>query len=209
MPSRRNAVVATAVAAVLAAGPAVAPAAALEPLTIGTSALKGATLRLYGFVEADSIYDTTQSFTEEPDSNLVQKRSSILGQRSREQMSVRNSRLGLELNVPDTDSGLKTKAVFEADFLGNNAENATPGTTPNPQTERDFLNNAAMRVRHAFIDLTKGELNAKIGQYWSLFGWQPYYFPGETTILPSSGMLYRRFVQARVTDTRAIADGWT
>ena len=66
-----------------------------EPLQITTSYLKGASLRLYGFVEADSIYDTTQSLTEEPDNNLIQKRSSILGQRSREEFSERNSRLGL------------------------------------------------------------------------------------------------------------------
>ena len=208
MRSRRNTVLAATLAAVLTAGPLAAPAAALEPLTLETTALKGASLRLYGFVETDSIYDTTQSFTEEPDSSLVQKRSSVLGQRGREMMSVRNSRLGLELNVPATDSGLKTKAVFEADFLGNNAENAAPGTTPNPQTERDFFNNPAVRVRHAYVDLTKGELDAKIGQYWSLFGWQPYYFPGETTVLPSAAMLYRRFVQARAMDTHVMGD-WT
>ncbi len=209
MRSRRNAALAATLAAVLAAGPLAAPAAALEPLAVGTTSLKGASLRLYGFVETDSIYDTTQSFTEEPDNNLVQKRSTVFGQRGREEMSVRNSRLGIELNIPETDSGLKTKAVFEADFLGNNAENATPGTASGPQSERDFFNNPAIRIRHAYVDLTESELNAKIGQYWSLFGWQPIYFPGETTVLPSPGMLYRRFAQARVMDTHAIADGWT
>jgi type II secretory pathway pseudopilin PulG len=207
MRSRRGAVLIATLVAAVATAPVFADD--LAPLMIGTKFLKGASLRLYGFVEADSIYDTTQSFTEEPDSNLVQKPSSILGQRSREQMSVRDSRLGLELDIPTTDSGWKTNGVIEVDFLGDNAENANPGTTPNPQTERDYYNNPSLRVRHAYVDLSKGEFDSKIGQYWSLFGWQPFYFPGEASVLASQGMLYRRFIQARVMDTRAISDGWT
>src|SRR5207302_1501733 len=109
MRSRRNALLSALLLAV--AG----PAPAVEPLTIGTSFLKDATLRLYGFVETDFIHDTTQNFTEEQGNNLVPQRNpggvaSFAGQRGREQMSIRNSRLGLELNVPATESGLKTKA---------------------------------------------------------------------------------------------------
>lgn len=190
------------------------------PLLVTTSFLKGASLRLYGFVEADSIYDTTQSLTEEPDNNLIQRRTvapgsggastanNIAGQRGREEMSVRNSRLGGEITIPTTDSGWKTKGIFEIDFLGNQGVTTAPGTTPGTQTENNFFNNPALRVRHAYVDLTKGELNYKIGQTWSLFGWQPYYFPGETGVLPTPGMLYRRFAQGRVTDTHRIADGW-
>jgi hypothetical protein len=215
MRSRRDAILSVLLSAAVFA--AAVPTQAFaddepEPLTLTTSHLKGASLRLYGFVETDSIYDTTQSFTEEPDNNLVQKRSSILGQRGREEMSIRNSRLGAEITVPATDNGWKTKGVFEIDFLGNNAETQTPGqtgATASAQSERDFFNNPALRVRHAYVDLTNSEFNAKIGQYWSLFGWQPFYFPGEATVLPSPGMLYRRFVQARAMDTHPIADGWT
>ena len=210
MRLRRN----VGLAAVLAVAGAAGPVAALEPLTIGTSSLKDASLRLYGFIETDSIYDTTQSFTEEPDNNLVQTRTTsagkqnFSGQRGRYMMSVRNSRLGLELNVPAADNGLKTKAVFELDFLGNNAENQTPGSGPNTQTERDFFNNPAVRVRHAFVEITKDEFAAKVGQYFSLLGWQPYYFPGEAIVMPAVGQLYRRFPQVRVTDTHAFGD-WT
>ena len=53
--------------------------AAIEPLTIGTSSLKDATLRLYGFVETDNIYDTTQSYTEEQDSVAPATRNATTG----------------------------------------------------------------------------------------------------------------------------------
>jgi len=220
MHSRRNAALAATLAAVLAAGPLAAPAAALEPLTIGTSSLKDATLRLYGFVETDSIYDTTQSYNEEQDSVAPATRNKITGAggatgatnyagtRGRDQMSVRNSRLGLELNVPAQDNGIKGKAVFEMDFLGNSAVNTAPGSAPGTQSERDYFNNPSMRVRHAFVEVSKNDLSAKLGQYWSLLGWQPYYFPGEAVILPGVGQLYRRFAQARVTDTHSFGD-WT
>src|ERR1035437_5926090 len=146
MHSRRNAVLAATLAAVMAAGPLAVPAAALEPLTIGTSSLKNATLRLYGFVETDNIYDTTQSYAEEQDSAAPQTHTTtkdarnFAGQRGRDIMSVRNSRLGLELNVPAQDNGIKAKGVFELDFMGNAGVNTTPGngTTPTAQTERDY-----------------------------------------------------------------------
>lgn len=211
MRSRRNAVLAATLATLVAAA---GPAAALEPLTIGTSSLKDATLRVYGFVETDQIYDTTQSFTEEPDNNLVQTKTTskgapnFAGQRSRDIMSARNSRLGFEFGVPETDNGIKAKGVFEMDFLGNNGTNATPGTTPGAQTERDFYNNPAVRIRHAFVDVTKGEVTAKFGQNWSLLGWQPYYFPGESIVMPAVGQLYRRFPQVRFTDMHTFGD-WT
>lgn len=202
MLSRRNAV-----AVVLSALLSV-PASALEPLTIGTTSLKDATLRLYGFVETDSIYDTTQGFTEEQGNNLVPTPATYAGQRGRDILSVRNSRLGFEFGVPAAENGVKAKGVFELDFLGNNGTNATPGSASGAQSERDYFNNPAVRVRHAFVELTKDELSAKVGQTWSLLGWQPYYFPGEAVVLPGVGQLYRRFPQVRVTDTHAFGD-WT
>ena len=220
MRSRRNTVLAATLAAVMAAGPLAAPVAALEPLTIGTSSLKDATLRLYGFVETDSIYDTTQSYTEEQDSVAPVTRNvktgaagttgapNVGGQRGRDIMSVRNSRLGLELNVPAQDNGIKGKAVFEMDFMGNAGVNTVPGSAPGSQSERDFYNNPSARVRHAFVEVSKDEFSAKLGQYWSLLGWQPYYFPGEAVVLPGVGQLYRRFAQVRVMDTHAFGD-WT
>ncbi|HVE14144.1 MAG TPA: hypothetical protein VNI01_12165 [Elusimicrobiota bacterium] len=186
-----------------------------EPVNV-VSKLKDLKLKVYGFVETDIISDSTQGQTEEQDNAQIQKRTAsgggadnYAGQHHRTQMTVRNSRLGFELSVPKTAEGIETKGVLELDALGNQGVNTVPGSAPGTQTERDYFNNGAIRVRHAYVDLTYGQWNAKIGQYWSLLGWQPYYFPGENAILPTPGMLYRRFVQARVTNTRTVADAWT
>jgi len=222
MRNRRDAIISVALSAAMLSTfvptRAFADAAAqpsTEPLQIVTSYLKGATLRAYGFVETDAITDTTQGFTEEPDNNLVPQRQTgsatalnYAGSHGREMMSVRNSRLGLELTVPETDGGIKTRAVFEMDFLGNQGVSTTPGSTSGTQSEANYFNNPTARIRHAYVDVTDGELDAKIGQTWSLLGWQPYYFPGESIVLPSPGMLYRRFPQFRATDTQHFGD-WT
>lgn len=215
MTSRRQSFLRVVLAAVAALAPARAFADGdddFQSLDIGTSYLKDATLRLYGFVETDAIYDTTQSFNEVPDENLVAPRTvggknNYAGENGRAQFSARNSRIGLDLNVPDAGSGLKTRAVFEMDFLGNNAPNTAPGTTPGAQSESNFFNNGAMRVRHAYVDVTDGELTGKAGQYWSLLGWQPYYFPGEVVIFSTPGQLYRRFPQFRATEAHPFGNG--
>ncbi|MDE2237188.1 MAG: hypothetical protein KGK30_04815, partial [Elusimicrobia bacterium] len=188
---------------------------ALQTATIGVGKIKDLSIRMYGFVETDVIADTTAGFTEEMDSNLVPMRtaaggggSNFSGQTHRTEMSIRNSRLGFALGLPKS-GGLSAKAVLELDFMGNNAPNTAPGSAPGAQSERDFFNNPAVRVRHAYLDLDYDGLDGKIGQYWSLLGWQPYYFPGEAVLLPSPAMLYRRFAQVRAAYAFKPAEGWT
>ena len=190
-------------------------AKAQEVVRITTSKIKDLNLRLYGFVETDLISDSTQSFNEEQGNNLVQKNTAsgggadnYAGKHHRAQMGIRNSRLGFDLTLPKTDAGLQTHAVIELDFMGNNATNTQPGTGPGTQTERDFFNNPAVRVRHAYLNLTYNEWNAKAGQYWSLLGWQPYYFPGESVVQPGVGQLYRRFAQIRAMNSHPLNEEW-
>jgi hypothetical protein len=196
----------------LVAGIAVGPVAADETATLSVKSIPNVNIRMYGFVENDLINDSTQGFTEEMDNNLVAKANTDAGQHHRTIMSVRNSRLGFDVTMPKTENGLATEGVFELDFLGNQAANTTPGTsggTPT-QTERDFFNNPTVRVRHAYVNLTYNDAwNAKLGQYWSLLGWQPYYFPSEAIVQPAVGQLYRRFPQIRVTNTTKVTDDWT
>ena len=209
----------TTVAAALAA----APAFAAEPASLSVSKIKDLNVRIYGFVETDVIADTTGGFTEEQGNNLVPMRTgatpisgvnggvqNFTGAHHRTEMSVRNSRIGFDLTMPKTEGGLAPEAVIELDALGNNAPNTAPGAAAGTQNERDFFNNPAIRVRHAYVNLTyNDQWNAKIGQYWSLLGWQPYYFPGEAIVQPGPGQLYRRFAQMRVTNTCTKLDGWT
>ncbi|MCX5789417.1 MAG: hypothetical protein NTX64_13070 [Elusimicrobia bacterium] len=187
---------------------------AAENVNVTVSKIKGLDLRVYGFVEAEYLQDTTQpAFLEEEDHYAVPTRTTVTpksgvatgkqnfaGQHNRSLMSVRNSRLGFDLTIPKTESGLDSEGIIELDFLGNQASGAN---------ERDTLNNPAVRVRHAYANLTYDDWNAKIGQTWSLLGWQPYYFPGEAIDQPGPGQLYRRFVQARVMNTRKLGDAWT
>lgn len=199
----------------LALGACAISAPAAEPIAITVSKIQGLNLRIYGFAEADYISDSTQGFTEEPDNNLVPPRMTSLGapnyagQHNRAMMSIRNSRIGFEFNLPKTAAGLQSQGVIEMDLLGNNAPNTSPGSTPSSQTERDFFNNPAVRVRHAYMSLSFDQWNAKIGQYFSLLGWQPVYFPGEAIVQPGPGQLYRRFAQARLTHTLDISDSCT
>jgi hypothetical protein len=223
MTRRAISLIAVAVVALLAS-----TVRADEGVTVTSNKVKDLNLRIYGFIETDAIADTTQGFNEEQDNNLVPTHTAVsasntnlltnnnannwAGEHNRSQGSIRNSRLGFDLTLPKTSGGLATEAVFEMDLMGNQADNTTPGSGgPNAngsnQTEGNFFNNPTLRVRHAYMNLTYNDsLNAKIGQYWSLLGWQPYYFPGETIVMPAVGQLYRRFVQARATYTGSIAD---
>ena len=193
-----------------------------ETVTVNVSKIKDLNLRIYGFVETDIITDSTQGMTEEPDNPSVAKKNSapgvqnFAGNHSQTIISDRNSRLGFDLTVPATDSGVKTEGVIELDLLGNNAPNTTPGPasvsgTPvtKAQSEASFFNNAAVRVRHAFVNITTEHWGLRAGQYWSLLGWQPYYFPSEPIVQPAVGQLYRRFPQVRVTNTAKFGDWMT
>ena len=180
-------------------------AGAQEPATLTVSKLKDLNIRMYGFLETDVISDSREGFTEEED-NVPVPRSvnsngsdSFAGKHGRTEFSVRNSRLGLDLTLPKTEGGLSAEGVLEMDFLGNDASNTLPGASGGGQTERDFFNNPALRIRHAYLSATLSGWNAKVGQYWSLLGWQPYYFPSEVIVQPAVGELYRRFAQARAT----------
>jgi hypothetical protein len=176
------------------------PAFAAEPANLVIN-VPNVTVRMYGFVENDLINDSTQgAFKEEMDNNTIAKASTYAGQHHQTIMSVRNSRLGFDFTFPKTDFGLDTEAVMEMDFLGNVAA----GTA-----ERDTFNNPAVRIRHAFINMTDGQWNVKMGQTWSLLGWQPYYFPSEAIIQPAVGQLYRRFTQVRATNTQKLGEDWT
>jgi hypothetical protein len=191
------------------------PSFADETATLSIKSIPNVNVRMYGFIENDVINDTAQmegnKVVEELDNAAVPKDSTYAGQHGETIDSIRNSRLGFDITMPKTEYGLATEGIFEFDFLGNQSANATPGYAQSPIAERDFFNNAAVRVRHAYVNVTyNDELNAKIGQTWSLLGWQPYYFPSEAIVQPAIGQLYRRFAQTRLTDTENLMGGsWT
>ena len=104
---------------------------------------------LYGFVEADSISDSTQSFTDLAGGGLVARAGSLAGENYRFMMGIRNSRLGLRMKAPEV-SGVRTSAQFEFDFLG---EPSIVGATATAYSisgigENAYWANPLLRVRH-------------------------------------------------------------
>jgi hypothetical protein len=168
---------------------------------------------LYGFVEGDAIYDSTQSFGDlagngpvlRPSGSMapnvspisgvqpgtaqpVQPTQGYLGSHGQLQFSVRNSRLGLRVHVPGTDV-VRTSAMVEMDFLGSQ---------PSGTAASSMFNSPTMRLRHAMFRVETPVVDFLVGQYWHLFGWQEAYMPNTTEIQGVPGQLYSRAMQVRV-----------
>ena len=88
---------------------------------------------LYGFVEADSIYDSTRSLNDLAGNALIARAGTTAGDNSRWQFGVRNSRIGFRIKAPEFN-GVRTSAMIEADFLGTQLP---VGTGPYSDDRRD------------------------------------------------------------------------
>jgi hypothetical protein len=151
---------------------------------------------LYGFVQTDMVYNSTQSFNNEFASNFqVARPDTLAAKRDRLHFSVRDSRLGFRLAAPPSES-VRASALFELDLLG---PTGTPGSTI---SEAGFYLNANLRVRHAYLKLETPIVDVLFGQYWNLFGSQPHYFPLIVHWPGINGELFSRNPQLRL--TRAI-----
>ena len=146
---------------------------------------------LYGFAEADLIYDTTQSLNEVPGNAQIARPESYAGSHSRLMVSIRNSRLGLRIRAPEWH-GIRASAVAEMDFLGTQATTTSEAATFTSPLLRARLYN--MKVETPVVDFL-------FGQSWSLFGWQPYYFPNSVEIMALPSQLFLRTPQLRVSKT--------
>jgi hypothetical protein len=162
---------------------------------------------LYGFVEADSIYDSTRGLNDLAGNSLIPRAGTLAGDNSRWQFGVRNTRLGIRMSAPEYH-GIRASGQIEADFLGTQLPVATgPYCTPtactNPAagTEGAFFTNPTFRVRHANLKLETPVVDILFGQYWQLFGWGPTYQPNTVEIQGVPGELYARTPQFRISKT--------
>src|SRR5580692_9188145 len=171
---------------------------------------------LYGFLEGDSIYDTTQSFADaagnaqvlRPSGQMapnvsplpsvqpntvqpLQPTQGYLGSHGQTLFSVRNSRLGLRLHAPESDT-VHTSALLEMDFLGNQ---------PSGISQAAYFTSPTMRLRHAMFRVETPVVDVMVGQYWHLFGWMEGYLNNTTEIQGLPGQLYARAPQVRVSKT--------
>jgi hypothetical protein len=144
-----------------------------------------------GFVETDLSNDSTRSLGEIIGNSPVARRGTFTGDNGRTQFSDRNSRLNFTVLAPEQE-GWKSKGVFELDFFGYDP---TPSTSQPKNSEASFYQNPVPRIRHAYMSVEKDGWQFLTGQTWTLFGWQPYYFPTILTISPAPGELFQRNLQ--------------
>jgi hypothetical protein len=173
---------------------------------------------LYGFLEGDVIYDSTQSFTDAAGNAQVlrppgamapfasplpslapgtaqplEPSQGYLGSHGQMLFGVRNTRLGLRMQAPGSET-VHASALLEMDFLGNQ---------PSGVSQAAAFTSPTMRLRHAMFRLETPIVDVMVGQYWHLFGWQEGYLPNTTEIQGVPGELYARAPQVRVSKTFA------
>jgi hypothetical protein len=151
---------------------------------------------LYGFVEADSIWDSTRSFNDLAGSGQVARSSTPSGDNSRFTFGARNSRIGLRVKAPEVAGAIRTSAMLEMDFLGTQLPVGV--AQPYQGTEAAFLTNPTFRVRHMNLKVETPVVDFLMGQYWQLFGWQSAYNPNTVELQGVPGEIYSRTPQLRI-----------
>jgi hypothetical protein len=174
--------------------------AALKDLgdSMGTRSADSSTLTVgkwkstfYGYVQADMMYHSTQSFPDYSGNIQVARPETLAGQNGRFTATIRDSRFGIRIQAPALGS-VRVSGVMEMDFLG---PTGTIGTTV---TEGSFFVNPNFRVRHAYLKVETPVVDILFGQYWDLFGYLPTYLPAIVQWPGLSGQLFARTTQLRL-----------
>lgn len=130
-------------------------------LTLG----KRVSIRWYGVVQADFIYDTTRSYGDTIGSGLVARNDTYEGTVGRFQASSRSTRFGLALDAKAL-GGVTPSSVLEADFAGDQP------TSDVGASERSYYDSPGLRLRHAYLKLGSDAVDLLVGQTDDVFGWQ-------------------------------------
>lgn len=152
----------------------------------------------YGFVEADTIYDSTQGLFESIGNGAIPRPHTYAGDHGELTYGARNSRIGFKLAAPEYE-GMKASAQLEMDFLGN--QPGKPFDSTNLVSEGAFFQNPTFRYRHLNVKLETKYVDLLFGQYWELFGWQSYFHPNTVEIQGVPGQVYSRTPQIRISKT--------
>ena len=165
-------------------------------------------LTIYGFAEADGMWDSTRSFNDGLNNNVIAHPTTQAGRNPRLQATIRNSRLGFKAESPEFH-GIRPSAVLEFDLFGNqpsiNSGGGSPGLASGSgaTTEAAYFNNAAFRVRHAYLKIEDDFVDALVGQTYYLLGWQNYFFGATCGFLGLPNELFNRTVQLRLSHSFA------
>lgn len=176
------------------------------PFTITAGPGSDWKLTIYGFAEADAIHDSTRSFNDGLNNSVVAHVTTQANQNSRTQFTVRNSRFGFRADSPRYGR-IKTAGLLEFDLFGNqpsiNSGGGSPGQAPGnaTTTEAAYFNNAALRVRHAYVTIQDPVVDVLAGQTYYLLGWQNYFFGATAGFLGLPNELFNRTAQVRLSHT--------
>jgi hypothetical protein len=158
-------------------------------------------LQIYGFAEFDVMNDSTRSFNDGANSNVLQRDGTQGGTNGRTQFTVRNSRLGVKATAPSI-GGIKGTGVVEADFFGYDpAPFGNPYTGNPPNSEAAFWNNPTFRIRHAYGKAESSVVDVLAGQTNYILGWQTYFSPTSLAFLGMPNELFNRTSQFRLSHT--------
>jgi len=146
---------------------------------------------LYGFLQADFIYDTTRSYSEQIGSSLVARTDTYDGTVPRTQFSSRNTRFGFRFESAEL-GGIRPVAVLEGDFFGNQ-----PAAPPD-QSEQTYYESPTFRLRHAYLELENDVVDVLMGLTYDVFGWQNRFFPCSAELLGLPNQVYSRNTQLRL-----------
>jgi len=151
---------------------------------------------VYGFLEADSIFDSTQSLNDLSGNSQIARSNTYAGHHSREQMSIRNSRFGIRMKAPEV-SGIRMSGLLEMDFLGTQSLGYATGQV----TESAYFTSPLPRIRHLYLKAETDVVDVLFGQTWDLFGWQTAYQPNTAEYQGIPGEIYSRTPQLRISKT--------
>ena len=168
------------------------PPAAEAPSEELQAKLGGWTATLYGQVAVNVLHDSTQSFGVASGNTILQRRGTFRGNNDQLQLTSKDSRVGLRLNLPDYGS-IKTSAVIETDF---------GATLPVEATENATYIQTPLRMRLFYLQLQTPILDVAAGQMLDLFGWGGRgFFPNTLAFQGITGQIYHRQTSVRLSKT--------
>jgi hypothetical protein len=145
----------------------------------------------YGYARLDAIEDSTQSFADGIQPNLIQRAGTYAGDHQRTVITARDSRLGLFVGPPEY-RGIRTSGQIEFDFYG---------LEPTDARIHDSVVFATPRLRLAYLKIETRILDVVAGQYYDLFGWNGSYYVATVGYLGIPGEVYHRNPQLRLEKT--------
>jgi hypothetical protein len=142
----------------------------------------------YGYARLDAIEDSTESFEDGIQPNLIQRAGTYRGDHRRTIFTARDSRLGVFVGAPKYQA-IKTFGQLELDFYG---------LEPSDARRHDTIVFATPRIRLAFLKLETPLFDIVAGQYYDLFGWNSYFYVGTVGYLGVPAEIYHRNPQLRI-----------